>query len=195
MNPVSQLILASGSPYRRDLLGRLGHPFSCVSPDADETRQPHEMPAALAERLARVKAQLVASRHPDAFVIGSDQVIALGEEVLSKPGTPDAARAQLARLQGRQHELITAVCVVSPTGMAEERSVHTMKMRALTPEEIDRYVTQDSPLDCAGSYRIEAHGIGLFEFLRGDDYTGIVGLPLTVVRRLLDELGFSWGER
>lgn len=187
-----KLVLASGSSYRRELMGRLGVAFEVQPSSVDETRLPHEAPAALASRLAREKARAVA-RETGGYVIGSDQVIALGDEVFHKPGTPERAEAQLAALSGRAHALITAVVVVAPDGReASETMVHEMVMRHLEEDEIRRYVAEDAPLDCAGSYKIEAGGIRLFESLRGDDYTGIVGLPLTTVRRLLDSLGFGW---
>lgn len=190
-----KLVLASSSPYRRELLQRLGHAFESVAPDVDEMPRPGEPATELAVRLARAKAEAVRARHPDAWVVGSDQVAALGDDLLHKPGTASAACEQLRRLSGRTHQLVTAVCVVAPTGVAEDVVVHDMRMRALTDAEIEHYVATDEPLDCAGAYRIEAAGIGLFESLRGDDYTAIVGLPLTTVRRLLSALDFDWGVR
>ena len=185
------LVLASGSSYRKNLLRRLGVSFDVDAPDVDESRRDGETPARLAQRLARAKAEAVAERTPDAWVIGSDQVIALGKDVLSKPGTAERARAQLARLQGKEHQLMTAVCVIGPDGRrGESLTTYRMKMRTLDEREIAEYVAEDSPLDCAGSYRIESAGIGLFESLAGDDYTAIVGLPLTRVRAHLEELGY-----
>lgn len=177
--------------YRRELLGRLGVEFDAISADVDESRRPGEAPIALARRLACAKAQAVAADHPDAFVIGSDQIIALGDEVLSKPGSAVRAREQLGRMSGREHLLATAVCLRSPSGALEQSvTSFAMAMRNLDEDEISRYVEEDEPLDCAGSYRIEAGGIRLFESLRGDDYTAIIGLPLTRVRAHLEALGF-----
>lgn len=191
MTKAHPLILASGSRYRRELLLRLGLDFDTISADVDESRRNQEAPDALATRLAAAKADVVARQHPDAFVIGSDQVIAVDDEILSKPGTVERARAQLALLAGRRHRLLTAVCIVAPDASRAESIVeYEMKLRELTAREIEEYVEVDEPLDCAGSYRIEAGGIALFEYLRGDDYTAIIGLPLTAVRRHLDELGF-----
>lgn len=189
------LVLASGSAYRRKLLLRLGHEFVVVSPDVDESRRSGEAPRELATRLARAKAEAVAAVHPDDFVIGSDQVIALGDEVFHKPGSAPAAMDQLERLSGQTHELITAVCVISPGGRAEDVMVHEMTMRRLAASEITAYVYEDEPYDCAGSYKIEEGGVRLFDRMRGDDHTSIVGLPLTIVRRLLDELGFEPEDR
>jgi septum formation protein len=189
------LILASGSRYRRELLRRLGVEFEAISADVDESRRPGEAPLDLARRLASAKAEAVRREHPEAFVIGSDQIIALGDEVFTKPGSAERACGQLARLAGREHLLATAVCVVSPDGrVAESVTSFAMKMRELDEDQISRYVAEDEPLDCAGSYRIEAGGIRLFEYLRGDDYTAIVGLPLTRVRAHLEQLGF-FGEQ
>ena len=187
-----ELVLASGSSYRRELLLRLGHDFHVVAPDIDESRQVGEAPLDLASRLARAKAAAGAAARPDAFVIGSDQVIALGDEVFQKPGSAPNAREQLTRLAGKTHQLITAVCVRSPTTAVSEVMTHEMVMRPLSESEITGYVYDDEPYDCAGSYKIEAKGIRLFEEMRGDDYTSIIGLPLTVVRRLLHELDFQF---
>jgi septum formation protein len=176
-------------------MSRLGVSFEAISADVDESRRPDEAPLDLASRLARDKAQAVQSDHPGAFVIGSDQIIAVDDDVLSKPGTRRRAAEQLRRLAGREHLLATAVCVIAPDGRAcESVTSFAMKMRDLDDDEISRYVAEDEPLDCAGAYRIEAGGIRLFEYLRGDDYTAIVGLPLTRVRSHLEALGF-YGEQ
>ena len=173
---------------------RLGHPFEVLSPTVDEAREPGEAPRMMASRLARLKAHAVAAQAADAWVVGSDQVIALGETVLYKPGTAERACVQLAQLSGQTHQLVTAVCVVAPGGLeAFDMMTHEMTMRPLSAAEIERYVAEDEPFDCAGSYKVESGGIRLFTSLRGDDYTGIVGLPLTMVRRLLDQLHFDWG--
>ena len=187
---MASLILASSSPYRRELLGRLGLDFFTEAADVDETRAAAESPRDLAIRLARAKADAVAARHPEAWVIGSDQVIALEDRVFSKPGSHEAAVAQLLELAGVEHQLITAVCVASPRGMEESVTTFAMHLRELTRAEIEAYVREEEPLDCAGSYRIEAGGIRLFEHLRGDDFTAIIGLPLTAVGRLLRETGY-----
>lgn len=184
-------MLASGSTYRQRLLTRLDVSFFVDPADIDESRRDGESPRELAIRLSREKAIAVSDRHPDAWVIGSDQVIALGDRILHKPGTAQRAREQLQTLQGTAHDLLTGVCVVAPGGRrAEALSEYRMTMRRLTHDEIAAYVARDEPLDCAGSYKIESAGIGLFESLAGEDYTAIVGLPLTRVRALLAELDY-----
>ncbi len=185
-----ELVLASGSRYRRELLEQLGVPFDVSSPDVDESRLHREAPDAMAARLARAKARAVAEDRPDAWVIGSDQVIALEQRVFGKPGTAEAAVDQLLTLQGRTHRLVTAVCIVSPAGMAESLVAFEMKMRSASRQTLAQYVAEDDPIDCAGSYRIESRGIRLFEYMRGDDYTAIVGLPLTTVVTLLHQTEF-----
>lgn len=187
---MASLILASSSRYRRELLARLGLEFAAEAADVDESRAPGEAPRDLAVRLARAKAEAVAGQHPHAWVIGSDQVIALGDRVFSKPGTHARAVEQLVELSGAEHQLITAVCVASPRGMKESVTTFAMQLRELTRAEVEAYVREEEPLDCAGSYRIEAGGIRLFEHLRGDDFTAIIGLPLTAVGRLLRETGY-----
>lgn len=184
-----KLILASTSSYRRQLLQRLGLPFETASPEVDETRLDGEAPHALAMRLATAKAAAVSAMNLEACVIGSDQVIAIGDQVLSKPHTVQRAIEQLSKLSGDTHHLITAVCV-DYNGQRLTRSMtHEMVMRPLTTEEIADYIALDEPLDCAGSYKIEGAGIRLFESLRGDDYTSIIGLPLTLVHRMLRDIG------
>lgn len=184
-----QVVIASTSTYRQQLFARLGIAFECAAPNVDESRRADESPRALATRLARAKAEDVARAHPDACVIGADQVIALGEMVFGKPGSAAAAEAQLQQLAGASHQLITAVCVLVGDQSREASMVHEMTMRNLTADEIREYVALEQPFDCAGAYKIEGAGIRLFESLRGDDYTNIVGLPLTLVHRMLRDIG------
>lgn len=189
-----RLVVATTSRYRLELLERLGVPYRAVPHHCDEDAFKHAgvKPVELAAKLSRAKAESVASAHPGAYVLGSDQVCVLGDSILSKPGTPERAEAQLARLAGKTHELITAVALRRPDGTFAERvSVHRMSVRALSAETIARYVEADQPLDCAGSYKIEGRGIALFTSIAGDDYTGIVGLPLIALTDLLGEAGFE----
>lgn len=186
------LVLASTSPYRRALLARLGLPFDCEVPGVDENAGLAGCtPEARALTLALAKARAVAARRPDAVVIGSDQVCAVGDEVLGKPGSADAARAQLLRLQSREHRLATAVAIVQGSRELSFLDVTRLHMRALTADAIHRYVATDQPLDCAGSYRIEALGISLFDRIEGTDQTAIVGLPLLATAQVLREFGYS----
>jgi len=187
----SRLILASQSRYKCSLMRRLGVDFDAIATGVDESRNAGETPLELARRLARCKAEAAAAAHPDAFVIGSDQVVSLDSQVFNKPVTAQRAAAQLAELAGKTHDLTSAVALVTPDGEALEEVVRfEMTMRPLTPEQIRAYVAEDEPLDCAGSYRVESAGIRLFEALGGDDYTAVIGLPLTRVWTLLEQSGF-----
>ncbi len=172
--------LASTSRYRRDLLGRLGLPFDCEAPGVEETRLPGEAPQALAQRLALEKARAVAERHPGALVIGSDQVCALGDRVLGKPGNAAGARAQLADLSGRTAQFFTAVAVVGiHAGLWKQHLDETRCVfRTLTAGEIELYVEAERPFDCAGSFKVEGLGITLFERIESQDPTALIGLPL-----------------
>ena len=186
------LVLASTSPYRRALVERLGLAPEIEAPGVDESvpGPPGEAPADRAVRLAIAKARAVHERRPGALVIGSDQVVDLDGEVLGKPGDAAGARAQLARLTGRRHRLVTALAVVHPDGRLETAlDVHEMTMRPLDAAAIGRYVDRDAPLDCAGSYRIESLGIALFELIEGRDFTAIVGLPLIALSSILGSAG------
>lgn len=193
-NPGSppRLILASQSKYRRELLGRLGVPFECIAPNVDETdlQESGADPATIARDLARAKARAVAAIHPDALVIGSDQVAELEGTILSKPGTAENARAQLARMAGREHRLWTAVAIECGGEHREHLDITRLGMRPLASEEIARYVAADRPLDCAGSYKVESLGITLFERIESADHTAIVGLPLLFVAGTLRSFGW-----
>jgi septum formation protein len=175
------LILASTSRYRRDLLQRLGVPFDCVAPDVDETRLPGEPAAEMAARLARVKAEAVAARHPEAIVIGSDQVALRGVDVLGKPGTVERCRQQLRASSSQEVVFLTAVHVIDGTAGRTESYVDrtVVKFRELSDAEIDRYIDRDQPLDCAGGFKAESLGIALFDRIESIDPTGLTGLPLS----------------
>jgi septum formation protein len=189
----SCIILASGSPYRRELLSRLGLPFESWSPDIDEAALAGEAPAATAVRLARAKARAGESRWPQAWIIGSDQVADVDGEAVSKPGTLENARRQLRRLSGRTVLFHTALCLSNgATGRVHERLVTTVvAFRVLSDAEIDRYVAREPALDCAGSAKSEGLGIALLARLAGDDPTALVGLPLIALCELLRAEGFE----
>jgi septum formation protein len=187
------LVLASTSAYRRQLLERLGVPFTAVAPSCDEERlkDPALSPSHLAAHLAREKARSVAGAWPEAYVLGSDQLVEVEGEILGKPGTRERALGQLTRLAGRAHRLITACALLRPDGsLVEHLDVHTLHMRPLAAAEFERYVAADRPLDCAGSYKIEARGITLFERIEGADFTAITGLPLIALTSALRAHGF-----
>ena len=190
---MADLILASTSKYRRELLMRLRLPFETVAPGVDEVAvKAAGGPAReVVEELARRKAEAVRRLRPSDIVIGSDQAAVLDGEVLDKPGTEANALAQLRSLRGRRHQLITAVAVAHPGGIERFTDVTNLTMRRLTDEEITRYVRAEMPLDCAGSYKIEGLGVTLFEQIETRDHTAIVGLPLAQLSDTLRDLGFA----
>jgi len=187
------LILGSTSRYRRELLSRLRLAFDVQSPDVDETPEPGEAPADLAQRLALAKAREVAARFPDAVVIGSDQVADLDGECIGKPGTHERAIAQLRRMSGRSVVFQTAVAVVrGATGYEAAALVPvTVRFRTLTDAEIERYLRLEEPYDCAGSAKSEALGIALLSSLESSDPTSLVGLPLIATCALLRGAGID----
>jgi len=185
------LILASTSPYRRELLARLRVPFECVPPGSDEQRLDGEPADALALRLARLKAEAVAARHPGSVVIGSDQVAVRGADILGKPGTVERCTEQLARSSGHEVAFLTAVHVVDGRkGRSESHLDRTVvRFRTLTPDEIARYIAADHPLDCAGGFKAESLGIALFERIESADPTALTGLPLIWLSAALRRAG------
>jgi 7-methyl-GTP pyrophosphatase len=189
---VPTLILASGSRYRRDLLARLALPFETLAPHVDEEQLPGESPADRALRLALGKARAVASRRPGSIVIGSDQVAAIGDQVLDKPGDTARARAQLAALSGRSARFYTACAVTGGADGLQLAHVDTttVSFRSLVAEEIDRYVEHEQPYDCAGSFKVEALGICLIECIESQDPTALIGLPLIWLAGALRAAGF-----
>ncbi|MBJ7573663.1 Maf family nucleotide pyrophosphatase [Luteimonas sp. MC1828] len=184
------LVLASTSPYRRDLLARLRLPFECARPDVDETPRPGEAPAALAMRLARSKAAAVATSHPDAWVIGSDQVAELDGRPIGKAGGRDAAIAQLLAMSAREVVFHTAVAVAGGDAVHAGIDTTRVRLRALDVDAITRYVDAEQPWDCAGSFKCEGYGIALFEAIDSSDPTALVGLPLIATARLLRAAGY-----
>lgn len=186
-----RLLLASTSPYRRELLQRLRLPFECLSPGVEETPLPGEAPAALALRLAMAKADAVHARQPDAWVIGSDQVADLDGRVLGKPGDFETASAQLRAMSGREVAFHTALCVAGPGFREHAVDTTRVRLRELDDDEIARYLRAEPALDCAGSFKAEGLGIALFDAIDSRDPTALVGLPLIATARLLRKAGFS----
>ena len=186
------IVLASTSPYRRELLARLIDVFTTARPDADETPLPGEAPTATAARLALAKARAVADTHPHSLIIGSDQVAyAANGEIFHKPGTAARAVAQLQRMRGKSIFFHTAVCVLNTaTGSVQQAATSTeVRFRDLTDEEIERYVAREQPLDCAGAAKVECLGISLLDFVRDEDPTALIGLPLIALSRMLRQEG------
>ncbi|MGI9229934.1 MAG: Maf family protein [Gammaproteobacteria bacterium] len=175
-----QLILASSSPYRRALLARLGLAFDCVAPEIDESRREGETPQQLVLRLSLEKAGAVARHHPEALVIGSDQVACLDGEVLGKPGDEATAIRQLQQQSGRTVQFLTGVCLFDGTDNSHDTQLETVtvQFRDLSDTEIQRYLQQEQPWDCAGSFKSEARGVGLVQAIRCTDSTALMGLPL-----------------
>ncbi len=182
-----RLILASTSSFRRELLGRLQIPFDAVAPDADETPLPGEDPTATAERLSVAKARAVAERHPDALIIGSDQVAYEGGQRFGKPGTRENATAQLRAMSGKAVIFHTGLCLLNTTtGRIQVRGIPTeVRFRVLSDAEIKRYLDKEDALNCAGSARSEGLGISLLDYMRGDDPNALVGLPLIALCDML----------
>ena len=185
------LILGSTSRYRRELLSRLGMPFEAVPPDVDETPRPGEHPAGLALRLAIAKARDVARRHPEAVVIGSDQVADLAGEPLGKPGTHERAVDQLRRMRGQTVVFQTALAVVCASTGFEQSDIAAVRVvfRDLSDGEIEHYLRREQPYDCAGSAKSEGLGIALLERIDNDDPTALVGLPLIRTCRMIQAAG------
>jgi septum formation protein len=190
---MTPLILASTSRYRRELLERLRVPFTVESPGVDEDayKSAGLTPRQLAERLAYEKARAVHARHPQAIVIGSDQVLCLGNQALGKPGTAANALEQLRALRAKTHELVTALVVLTPKETLRHTDITRLTMEDHSDEALRRYVQNDQPLDCAGSYKIESQGVSLFRRIEGEDLTAIQGLPLLALSRLLRRLGLT----
>lgn len=187
LSPVRALVLASGSRYRRELLARVLRQFEWESPDIDETAHRGESGVDLVIRLAHEKAHAVAARHPEALIIGSDQVALLGETILTKPGNATVARAQLAACSGRTVTFVTGLCLLDAASRREQQALErfTVQFRRLTASEIATYIEKEQPFDCAGSFRAEGLGIALFERLEGDDPNTLIGLPLIRLLQML----------
>ncbi|MDR2991772.1 MAG: Maf family nucleotide pyrophosphatase [Burkholderiaceae bacterium] len=185
------IILGSTSRYRRELLARLQIPFDAVAPEVDETPLPDESPRALAKRLALAKAQAVAARHPEAIVIGSDQVADLNGAALGKPGTHERAATQLARMSDQRVVFQTAVAVTCQAMgyLGQDLASVEVQFRVLSTDEIERYLRTEQPYDCAGSAKSEGLGITLTEAIVSDDPTALMGLPLIRTARLLRAAG------
>ena len=192
MSAVSALILASTSAYRRELLARLGLPFEALAPGVREAHLAGESPADRALRLALEKADAVARAHPQAIVIGADQVAACAGQLLEKPGDAARCREQLATLSGRTALFYTACAVRGSGGAVHLAHVDTTTVvfRTLSAEEIERYVAREQPFDCAGGFRVEALGISLFECIESRDPTALIGLPLIWLAAALRQAGF-----
>lgn len=186
-----RLVLASTSPFRRELLARLGLPFTVQAPDVDESRQPGEDAPTLVARLAESKAQAVARHDASALIIGSDQAAVLDDEIIGKPGHHERAVAQLQRASGRTVIFYTGLCLLDRARHQHQVAVETFRVifRSLTPATIENYLQREQPYHCAGSFKSEGLGIALFERLEGDDPSSLIGLPLIQLTRMLEIAG------
>lgn len=186
------LVLASTSPFRRELLGRLELPFETAAPDVDETRLGGESPQQLVVRLAEAKARAASDRFPGSVIIGSDQVACIDDRVLGKPGNREKAIEQLRQTSGRSVDFFTGLCVLDTSGnsniVCEPFRVH---FRRLSDTRIEHYVDRERPFNCAGSFKSEGLGIALFERLEGDDPNSLIGLPLIRLVDMLEAAGIK----
>lgn len=189
--PQRPVVLGSTSRYRRELLSRLNLPFEVASPNVDETPAPGEAPRDLALRLALAKARAVAKLHPEAVVIGSDQVADLSGQPLGKPGTHERAVQQLRQMRGQTVIFQTAVATVCQASGFEQVDIAPVEVRFrdLSDEEIERYLRAEQPYDCAGSAKSEGLGIALLDAIHSDDPTALIGLPLIRTCRMLRAAG------
>lgn len=186
-----QIVLASTSPFRRELLARLGLPFETAAPDTDESPLPGESPEATALRLSEAKAKAVADRFPGALIIGSDQVAVLDGKIFGKPGTHERAVEQLRTMRGRTVNFFTGLCLYNAaTGRAHVRGIPTLvTFRQLADSEIENYLRREQPYNCAGSAKSEGLGIAVIAAMEGTDPNALVGLPLIALCDLFREEG------
>lgn len=188
----NEFILASQSPYRKELLSKVLNSFHSESPDLDEELlqktyrgSPHD----LASYLARKKAESLRSHHRKAWILGSDQVLLFQGEALSKPHSREQAEVRLTQLQGHSHQLVTAFCLLGPDQVFEKQVISTLTMHSLSLKQIQHYLDLDDGVGCAGAYKIESHGASLFSRVETEDFFSIIGLPLFSLSHLLREEG------
>ena len=192
MNNAPPLVLASTSPFRRELLQRLGIPFTVAAPDVDESVLPGETPAALVERLSESKARAVGATHAG-LIIGSDQVATTGDDILGKPGSHEKAVEQLQWLAGKTVTFHTGLCLLDTAANTVQLDVvpFGVEFRQLGTPQIERYLRSEQPYNCAGSFKSEALGITLFRRMCGDDPTALIGLPLIRLTDMLAAAGIT----
>jgi len=193
MKNLPKLVLASSSPFRKELLNKVCPQFDTASPDIDESRLDGESSLDLSTRLAIEKAQALAISFPDHLIIGSDQVAMLGEIQLTKPGSFERSVHQLSLSSGKTITFYTSICVLNSKTGHYKADLDTCKvhMKSLSIDEIERYVEQDKPYGCAAAFKSEGLGIALFEKFEGDDPNALIGLPLIKLTSILKEMGYS----
>lgn len=188
---MTEIILASSSFYRRQLLDKLGLPYRSESPEIDETPLTGESAKMLSQRLAVSKAREVGEQYQDALIIGSDQAATVGKQILGKPGSKEKAIEQLHRCSGQKVSFWTGLALLnSATAQIQQTSVRfNVYFRELSEEQICRYIDREMPLDCAGSFKAEGLGIALFKKMEGDDPNSLIGLPLIQLVSFLEQEG------
>ena len=187
------LILASSSPYRRELLTHLQIPFTCISPEVDETPSAHELPQQTALRLAQEKAKKIGAIHSNALIIGCDQVAMLDNQQLGKPLNHDNATKQLRMMRGREVTFHSALCLynASTKNMQAEVVPYVVKFRSLTDAQIESYLLKEQPYHCAGSAKSEGLGIAIIEKMTGEDPNALIGLPMIALVTMLQNEGLA----
>ncbi|MCB0379125.1 MAG: septum formation protein Maf [Bdellovibrionales bacterium] len=192
--PVDQIILASESPFRKQLLEQIGLPFEAVPPLSDENKEKNNFYGPtpdLAGYLAKIKADSLVARYPKAIIIGADQTLSFQGQILSKPHNTEQAKTRLLQLQGETHILITALAVYHQGKWYQNQVTAKMSMRRLNSKEVEHYIRLDNPVGCAGGYKIECHGPLLFEKIECEDFYSIIGIPLISLCNILRKIGFS----
>lgn len=188
-----KLILASSSKYRKELLQKLTHNFSCVSPNIDESPIENEQHNELVARLALEKARAIAKDHVDALIIGSDQIAVVEEEIMTKPHTHEKAIEQLTNSSGKELTFLTSLCLYN--SKTEQYQLETIPFKVtfleLTYQQIESYLQKEQPYDCAGSFKSEALGIALFSSMEGEDPNSLIGLPLIALTKMLRQEGIE----
>jgi septum formation protein len=188
-----KIILASSSPFRKELLARLGIDFSTTSPDIDETPLDKEIPDMLVSRLARLKAEKIAEYNKKSIIIASDQVACLGKEILGKPLSYENALIQLRRMRGQTVRFLTSLHVIDgeKNRLESTRVDYQVRFRNYDDAELERYLYKEKPFDCAGSFKSEKLGISLLEEMTGPDPTALIGLPLIELSKILRDMGLN----
>ncbi|MGH1487414.1 MAG: Maf family protein [Cellvibrionaceae bacterium] len=188
-----ELILASSSPYRREILAKLGLPFQAISPDIDESPLENETPEALVSRLALEKAQAIAGNHHNALIIGSDQVAVLDNNIITKPHEHQKAIQQLRQASGREVTFLTSLCLYNSQTHKHQLTVspYSVSFLSLNDEQIEHYLQKEKPYNCAGSFKSEGLGITLFSSMSGDDPNSLIGLPLITLTKMLRNEGIE----
>jgi septum formation protein len=178
------LVLASASPRRKEMLGRIGLGFKIIPADVDEGLLPGESAEQAARRLSELKARTVAGQQPGSLVLAADTLVVLGERIMGKPESPSQARDMLRALSGREHQVVSGFCLRSPRWQESGVAMSRIKFRELSAAEVAAYVNSGEPLDKAGAYAVQGQGAALVERVEGS-YTNVVGMPLGAIVSLL----------